>query len=158
MERFVTGFIRASLVWLAIGGLLGLAMVFWPGSALAYRPAHLHATLLGFVSMMIFGVAYHVIPRFCGNPLHSRVLPRVHLWIANLGLAGMVAGWVMRIPLPAIGAPVVGAGALLAAGGTGLFIYNIWRTLDGAGVRLGAPATAPSPPPIQLGMRRRLGS
>lgn len=68
MEPFVRKFIRASLVWFGVGILLGLSMSFWPMESLAYRPAHAHAHLLGFVSMMIFGVAYHVIPRFSGAP------------------------------------------------------------------------------------------
>ena len=55
--------------------------------ALIYRPAHVHANLLGFVSMMIFGVAYHVLPRFVGHPLHNRRMAVVHWWVANIGLA-----------------------------------------------------------------------
>jgi cbb3-type cytochrome oxidase subunit 1 len=130
MEPFVRYFIRASLVWLGIGILLGLAMAWWPGHTLVYRPAHAHANLLGFVSMMIFGVAYHVIPRFAGAPLRSRPLARVHLWLANLGLAGLVGGWVGRVW---VGAPANGLlhlGAALTAAGAFCFVYNIWRTLD----------------------------
>ena len=129
MEPFVRNFIRSSLVWLAVGILLGVAMAWWPYHALAYRPAHMHANLLGFVSMMIFGVAYHVIPRFSGNSLRSRSLARVHLWVANLGLAGMVGGWVLRVPLPGAGTPLLRLGAGVSAIGAFFFIYNIWRTL-----------------------------
>lgn len=55
MEAFVSNFIRASLCWLAFGVLLGTAMTFAPALTV-YRPAHMHANLLGFVSMMIFGM------------------------------------------------------------------------------------------------------
>jgi heme/copper-type cytochrome/quinol oxidase subunit 1 len=130
MDRFVVGFIRASLVWLGLGVILGIAMSIWPAGALAYRAAHFHANLLGFVSMMIFGVAYHVIPRFTGSPLHSRRLPVAHLWLANLGLGGMVGGWVVRVWGVPLGGTAVAAGALLSATGAGFFIYNLWRTLD----------------------------
>ncbi|HUF49370.1 MAG TPA: hypothetical protein VMN60_00965, partial [Longimicrobiales bacterium] len=71
MEPFVRRFIRSSLVWLGAGVLLGLWLSVDP-AAVIYRPAHMHANLLGFVSMMIFGVAYHVLPRFTGNALRSR--------------------------------------------------------------------------------------
>ena len=67
------GFLRASLLWLVVGTSLGAAMAIHPAWAV-YRPAHLHALLLGFVMMMIAGVAYHVIPRFTMAALHS---PRV---------------------------------------------------------------------------------
>ena len=130
MDGFVRSFIRASLLWLGVGVLIGISMAFWPGYALVYKPAHMHANLLGFVSMMIFGVAYHVIPRFSGNPLHSRRLPVVHLWVANAGLAGMVGGWILRVWLPRAGAAVLQAGAAASAVGAFLFIYTLWRTLD----------------------------
>jgi cbb3-type cytochrome oxidase subunit 1 len=143
MEPFVRGFIRSSLAWLGVGVLLGVLMAWWPGEHLVYRAAHAHANVLGFVSMMIFGVAYHVIPRFAGNPLRSRPLAWIHLWLANLGLAGLVVGWIGRVW---IGAPANGllpVGAALSAAGSFCFIYNIWRTLgSGAGAPSGLAAAA----------------
>lgn len=132
MEPFVRNFIRASVVWLGIGVLIGVSMAFWPAQALVYRPAHVHATLLGFVSMMIFGVAYHVIPRFAGRPLESRRLPRLHWWLANGGLALLVSGWGLRVGVPETGTMLVRAGAVLSAAGAFLFIHTIWRTLSHA--------------------------
>jgi hypothetical protein len=149
MDRFVVGFIRASLVWLGVGVLLGLLMTVW-SPAVAYRPAHMHANLLGFVSMMIFGVAYHVIPRFTGRPLHSRTLPMLHLWVANAGLALLVVAWMTRLAAPWLAPVALPVGAVLSASGAGVFIYNLWRTLDGAA----APRPAPQPairPPVAAG-------
>jgi cbb3-type cytochrome oxidase subunit 1 len=139
VEPFVRRFLRSSLVWLAIGIVLALVMAFRPYEAAALRPAHAHANLLGFVSMMIFGVAYHVVPRFTGAPLRSRVLPVVHLWLANAGLALLVTGWTARVFVPVAGNAAVQAGAVISATGAALFIFNLWRTLDAslrAGVRL----------------------
>jgi len=130
MEWFVRNFIRASLVWLGLGVLIGVSMAFWP-AAIMYRPAHMHANLLGFVSMMIFGVAYHIIPRFSGNPLHSRLLAGIHLWVANSGLALMVAGFLARVTWYAAGSLLIAVGATVSAAGAFFFIYNLWRTLDG---------------------------
>ncbi|HLL46933.1 MAG TPA: hypothetical protein VK399_09480 [Longimicrobiaceae bacterium] len=132
METFVRSFIRASLVWLRVGVLIGISMAFFPAQALAYRPAHVHANLLGFVSMMIFGVAYHVIPRFTGRALHDRRLGPVHLVAANLGLALLVSGWIVRVWAFGAGEALVRAGGAVSALGVGLFIYNIWRTLGPA--------------------------
>lgn len=130
MEPHVTRFIRSSLIWLGVGVSIGLAMALHPAGALVYRPAHTHANLLGFVSMMIFGVAYHVLPRFRGAPLHNRRLAEVHLIVANAGLVLLVGGWLLP---GALGLKfLVPAGGLISALGAGFFIYNIWRTLDGA--------------------------
>jgi heme/copper-type cytochrome/quinol oxidase subunit 1 len=136
MDPFVRRFIRASLVWLGVGVTLGLAMAVHPPAAVL-RPAHMHANLLGFVSMMIFGVAYHVIPRFVGRPLYSPRAATAHLWAANAGLAGMVAGFVLRLSRPEVGLPVLAVGAVLSAAGALAFIVNLWRTLDAAPVRTG---------------------
>jgi hypothetical protein len=128
MESFVRVFIRSSLVWLGIGVLLGVWMAVDP-RAVMYRAAHMHANLLGFVSMMIFGVAYHVIPRFTGSPLRSRRAAGIHVWVANAGLALMVTGWLSRATVPELGRWGVAAGGALSAAGAFLFIGNLWLTL-----------------------------
>src|SRR5688500_15021111 len=94
MEPFVRRFIRSSVVWLGIGVALGLTMGFFPSRMGVLRTAHLHANLLGFISMMIFGVAYHVLPRFSGRPLHAPRLAAAHLILANAGLAMQTIGWI----------------------------------------------------------------
>lgn len=131
MEPFVRRFIRSSLVWLGVGVSLGLWMVVEP-SAAVYRAAHMHANLLGFVSMMIFGVAYHVLPRFTGAPLRSRSAAAVHVVIANVGLACLVGGWMARVHWAAPGGVVLVGGAVLSAAGAFLFIGNLWLTMDSA--------------------------
>ncbi len=131
MDPFVRRFIRASVIWLGVGVIIGVLMAFWP-RALAYRPAHMHANLLGFVSMMIFGVAYHVLPRFSGAPLHNPRLAGLHLWVANIGLTLMVGGWIGRVWWRGAGEGALRAGAVASAVGAAFFIFNIWRTLDAA--------------------------
>ncbi len=135
MDVYVRNFIRASLFWLGAGVLLGVWMAL-TSRAIIYRPAHVHANLLGFVSMMIFGVAYHVIPRFSGAPLRSPRLALAHFWIANIGLALLVGGWLSRPHIADVGAAALASGAILSALGAFLFIGNIWRTLDAASARL----------------------
>jgi cbb3-type cytochrome oxidase subunit 1 len=118
-------------VYLGLGISFGLWMGFSP-MAVIYRPAHAHLNLLGFASMLIFGVAYHVIPRFTGHPLHNRRMAEVHWWASNTGLVAMVLGFIF-LPWTARARVAVEAGAVLAAIGAFLFIYNLWRTLDGTG-------------------------
>jgi len=145
MDPFVRRFIRAALAWFVVGMALGLYLAFAPMQAALLRPAHVHANLLGFVSMMIFGVAYHVLPRFAGVPLHDRRLPMLHLWVSNLGLAALVVGWTARAASTLAGEILVGGGGALSAVGGGLFVYNLWRTLDAAGAAARGPLAAPGP-------------
>ena len=144
MEWFVKAFIKASLGWLALAVSLGVAMGVHP-AWLIYRPAHMHMALLGFVAMMIFGVAYHVIPRFTGNPLHNRRLAAVHWGIANAGLLLMVIGFLVRPHASGTAVPLLGGGGTLAAVGAYAFTYNLWRTLDAV--------RKPSPPGVPLARR-----
>lgn len=107
MTEYVKGFVAASLIYFAAGALLGFhgatgVMV----AGLVF--AHAHLNLLGFMSMMIFGVGYFIIPRFNATTLRwPRLLP-YHFWIANLGLIAMIstfslsrsegpAAWLFRI-------------------------------------------------------------
>ena len=134
MDWFVKAFIKASVTWLALGVTLGLAMAVHPVWVI-YRPAHLHMVVLGFVTMMIFGVAYHVIPRFVGVPLYSKRAAGWHWWMANAGLLLMVAGFVVRARSGAVTTLLLSAGGVLSALGAYTFAYVLWRTLDGRPVR-----------------------
>lgn len=135
MDPFVRGFIKSSLFWLAGGVMLGVAMAIVPGFVI-YRPAHMHMNLLGFVTMMIFGVGYHLLPRLGGSPLRWKSLPVFHLWAGNAGLALMVSGFLIRPSLNSPGQLTLAIGALFSATGALSFVVNIWRTLDAGAVRL----------------------
>lgn len=52
--------------------------------------AHTHINLLGWVEMAIFAAIYYVIPRLVKRPIFSLKLVKVHFWIHNFGLIGMV--------------------------------------------------------------------
>ena len=130
MDWFVKAFLKASLAWLATGVTLGAAMGAHPAYTI-YRPAHAHMVLLGFVTMMIFGVAYHVIPRFTGHRLHSISAAGAQWFVSNAGLILMVIGFVIRANGSPVGTTVLSAGGILAAVGAYTFVYNIWRTIDG---------------------------
>lgn len=133
MDWFVRYFIKSALVYLGLGICMGTWMGFVP-EAVIYRPAHAHLNLLGFVSMVIFGVAYHVIPRFTGHQLHSPRIAAVHWWASNAGLVILVLGFIFVPWMPAA-RTAIDVGAVLAAAGGFLFIYNLWRTLDGSGIK-----------------------
>jgi cbb3-type cytochrome oxidase subunit 1 len=139
MEWYVRWFVRSSVSWLALGITLGLCMAVHP-QWIIYRPAHVHMNLVGFVSMMIFGVAYHVVPRFSGNALRNRALPGYHWWISNAGLAGMVTGFVLQPHAGMHGSGFLVAGGVLETVGAWLFVYNIWRTIGGT-----IPVARPAP-------------
>jgi cbb3-type cytochrome oxidase subunit 1 len=124
MARYTLAFVWAALIYFAAGILLGVTMALLPGSIGTLLLVHVHLNLLGWVSMFIYGVAYHVLPRFSGQPLHSPRLADLHVVLANVGLVGMVVGFVVQGPGPIVGV----FGALEAIGGL-VFVYNVGRTI-----------------------------
>jgi len=134
MEWYIKAFIRASLLWFAAGVVLGVAMAIHP-AWLVYRPAHAHMNVVGFLTMLVFGVGYQLLPRLFGHPLHSRGLAVAHFYLANIGLAGIVLGFLMQ-PHVGLGSRwVTGAGGALFALGALVWVWNLWRTFDAADAR-----------------------
>ena len=89
--------LSASIAWFAIANTFGLLM----GTGLVsylWRPAHGHMNLLGFVAMMIYGVAYHALPRFRGVPFTRPRLAFAQVALANVGLLGMALTWGLNGP------------------------------------------------------------
>ena len=90
MDRYTKAFVVASLVYFFLASLLGV----WMGASSAagwVQFAHVHFNLLGFMSMMIYGVGYFILPRFNGRTLHWPSWVPLHFYAANVGLIGMVA-------------------------------------------------------------------
>jgi cbb3-type cytochrome oxidase subunit 1 len=131
VDPFARAFIRSSLLWFVAGITLGLAMAMHP-AWVVYRPAHAHMNVVGFAVHMIFGVGYQMLPRFFGHPIHSRALATAHVWLANLGLAGLVSGFLLAPSIGARSIPVTASGGLLWAAGAYGFAYNMWRTFAAA--------------------------
>ncbi len=134
MEWFIKAFIRASVLWFAAGILLGVAMAVYP-QWIIFRPAHAHMNVAGFLTMMVFGVGYQLLPRVFGAPLHSRRLAVAHLYLANIGLAGIVAGFLLQPYRPVAGRWMLSTGGTLFAIGVVLWAWNLWQTFNAADAR-----------------------
>jgi hypothetical protein len=164
MDRYTKGFVVASLVYFFLAAVLGI----WMGGTDAagwVRFAHVHFNLLGFMSMMIYGVGYFILPRFNGRTLRWPSWVPAHFYAANLGLIGMVA---TAPELPSTGFILFSALSVLSAG---MFAVNLGATMllepssaeetseeddvssategkpEGAAAAGHAPAESPSVPP-----------
>lgn len=84
--------LTSALFWFVAAGLLGLLMGLGP-LPYTWRPAHAHLQLLGFVGLMIYGVAYHALPRFRGVVFRRPGVALFQVTLANLGLLGMALAW-----------------------------------------------------------------
>ncbi len=130
MNKLSTLFIRTSLVYLALGTILGLLITIGPG----YSFMHSHLALIGWVTFFIFGAAYDIIPHYSGSPVFSEKLGYVHFWLGNIGLIGLTLSYpFMRMYMlkgkdASDAVLVVILFGLIEAISIFMFIYNIWKS------------------------------
>jgi len=129
MDRFVRRFIIMSIVYLGISTVMGIVML-GDQSLLELKFVHSHLNLLGWVSMMIYGVGYHILPRFMGRPLYSAKTGEAQFWLANIGLVSMLLFYILNTYSPSgmylaltVMAGVIEGVSIL------MFFYNMLRTL-----------------------------
>jgi len=97
--RYILLFVYACIIYSIIGFSWGAIM----GGVPAFRHfvdysahgrlitlAHGHINLLGWVEMAIFASLYYVVPTVSRRPIYSLRLVKIHFWIHNFGLIGMV--------------------------------------------------------------------
>ena len=129
MDKFVRRFIIMSIVYLGVAAVVGIVML---GSekAMALKFVHSHLNMLGWVSMMIYGVGYHILPKFVGRQMYSKKLGEVQFWAANIGLVAMLVFYTLNLSAPsdALVAATVLAGVLELVS-IFLFFYNMLKTL-----------------------------
>jgi cbb3-type cytochrome oxidase subunit 1 len=129
MDRFVKGFIVSSIIYLGISTILGIFML-GNQDLLALKFVHSHLNMLGWVSMMIYGVGYHILPRFMGRPLYSNRIGEAQFYLANLSLVGLLVFYALNAYGPT-GTYRMLTVAFAAVQGVAilLFFYNILMTL-----------------------------
>ncbi|MDF2626917.1 MAG: cytochrome c oxidase subunit [Symbiobacteriaceae bacterium] len=132
MSNLSVGFIRTSVVYLLIGISFGLTMAIpgglsWLMEVGRGQPttAHAHANLLGFMLMMVMGVAYHIFPRFSGHPIRRMWMAWANFWSCQVGTALMVLGLLFRGIVPVM-LPI---GASVQVLGIVFFAINMFQVV-----------------------------
>jgi len=129
MDKYAKAFVKSSLIYLGLGTILGVLMVSWSDTRFIITRVHTHLNLLGFMAMMIYGVGYHILPRFMGRPVYSHRLGSIQVWLANITLVGLSLSWIME----SIQGGVWHVLAILFGIGQGvaifLFIFNLWKSM-----------------------------
>ena len=150
-------------------GAVAYTLVSLQGSFMAFREinrlthfthvtvAHAHLGLYGFVTMIMFGSIYYILPRLLGREWVSERLIGWHFWLVAVGLlaylvpltvGGILQGVAMGDPsstweqvVAAMKPGLVGrsvGGALLTAGHL-VFAWHVWLMFRGARARQGLP-------------------
>lgn len=129
MDKYAKAFVKSSLIYLGIGTILGIWMIVQPDVRFAITRVHVHILLLGFMAMMIYGVGYHILPRFMGRPVYSHRLGDVQAWLANVTLIGLSISWTLEASQSGMWSYSV----ILFGVGQGvsifLFMINLWMSM-----------------------------
>ncbi|HRE18359.1 MAG TPA: hypothetical protein PLW86_15040 [Rhodocyclaceae bacterium] len=113
-------FLRMAVIYALIG--VGFGIVMGLSHDFTNRPVHVHANLVGWVSLAIMGMAYHAFPAMAES-----VLARAHFWLHNLGLPAMLGGiYLIYHGQAGIGDPMAGIGSTVVALGFVAFAINVW--------------------------------
>ena len=129
MDKYAKAFVRSSLIYLGTGTMIGIGMVLWPDIRFTISRIHVHILLLGFMAMMIYGVGYHILPRFMGRPVYSARLGNTQVWLANITLIGLSISWIFEASQGGIWhnlAILFGTGQAVSIF---LFIINLWKSM-----------------------------
>ncbi|MBI2876350.1 MAG: NnrS family protein [Candidatus Tectomicrobia bacterium] len=127
-------FIKAGYGWLLIAGLMVLggdlyALVSGELLPHAYVGSYRHAITVGFITSLILGVAYRILPIFNGTELYRPGLMRLSFYLLLLGNTLRVvfqAGTLVWGHWPYL---LVGVSGYLELSALALFGWNIFQTL-----------------------------
>lgn len=121
-------FLRLGVVF----ALIGVSLGYWMGMTQQFglSPVHAHVNLLGWASMFLYGLFYRAYPQ-----AESGVLPKVHLWLASIGLVLMAGGLTIKLaPIPSlllIEAPLLMGGPTLILLGMVVFAIVVFKATGG---------------------------
>ena len=147
--RLVHRYVISAVVWLLLGGLVGLLEAFrfhttdlFTVEFLSFgriRPIHTGLVLYGWASLVLIAIALYVVPRSSKTNLHSLRAARWSLWLWNtalsLGVLSLLLGqnngnqeyrefplflWLGPVPVPVV--PLLAVSVLLLA-------WNFYKTL-----------------------------
>ncbi|TLY25074.1 MAG: hypothetical protein E6K63_14230 [Nitrospirae bacterium] len=91
------------------------------------RLAHIHLSLIGFVTLIIVSTMYHLLPTVLKGRLHSMSLTRVTVALLPLGMLVLLAGFLLSSLW------TQQAGGVIMLAGTVLYGLNLLRTWRDAG-------------------------
>ena len=140
MYSLVRRYLKTAIVFLAVGLALGGWMIVrrelagvYPSSYLV--SAHTHAIFVGFVMMMILGVALWLFPRpEKGDVRYSPRVAEWAYWLVALGTAGRVAGELARSGVDALWLRwAVVLSGLAQIAGVAVFFYTMWSRIRPVG-------------------------
>lgn len=142
MYTLVRRYIKTAILFLAVGLVLGGWMIVRRELFGQFPPpylvsAHTHALFVGFVMMMILGMALWLFPRpEKGDERYRPHVAEAAYWILTGGTATRIAGEIARVVVSGLWLRVlVTIAGLAQVVGIMLFFYTMWSRIRPVGSR-----------------------
>lgn len=123
--------VRAAFLFLALGVVLGVTFALDRTWGPRLRPLHAELNLWGWATLLVYGMAYHVLPRFSGRPLRWPRWAEAQSYAAVAGVALVALGWTAQAMRIEAAPGLLLAGGLLQAAAAVAFATMIGRLLTG---------------------------
>jgi heme/copper-type cytochrome/quinol oxidase subunit 1 len=143
VHSLVRRYIKTSIVFLLVGLAIGGWMIIQRELLHRYPPqyeisAHTHAVFVGFVMMMIQGVALWLFPRPDKDDHRYRpALALTAYWLVTVGTAVRVAGEIARVwPVAEWVAWAIVVAGMAQIAGLALFFYTMWARIRSVGSKV----------------------
>lgn len=128
-------FIKLAYAWYVISSamiFLAAAWSFGTGQDMPhfYLGAYRHAFTVGYITTIMMGVGYRVLPIFNGTTLFSNRHMRISFWLIMIG---NIARVVFQLGTGSLGKPafaLMGTSGYFEFAALILFSWNIWKTLN----------------------------
>jgi hypothetical protein len=123
--------INAAFICLAFGIGLGAWFAIDRVQGASLRPLHVELNLWGWVTLLIYGMGYHMLPRFAGRPLVRAQLAALQSWLAIGGVVLVALGWILSLGGWPLGQLLLIGGGIVQVGAAALFALLIGELLIG---------------------------
>jgi hypothetical protein len=130
MNRLSIRCIKAAFVFLVLGIGLGAWFAVDRTAGALLRPLHAGLNLWGWTTLLIYAMAYHMLPRFTGRPLRWPRLSVVQSWLAIGGVVLVAAGWIAVLSGLPLAQMVLLSGGALQVAAAALFALLIGELLS----------------------------
>jgi heme/copper-type cytochrome/quinol oxidase subunit 1 len=146
VTRLVRLYVKTSFVFLLVGLVLGgyitiQVNLVGPGVPWPLITAHVHLLLVGFLLMLVFGVATWMFPRPArDHGRHRPGLAWVVYWLLTASTVTRVVGEVAAAAAGTRGSFLAALGGLGQLAAAAVFVLNMWGR-----VRMPGGVTPPSP-------------
>jgi cbb3-type cytochrome oxidase subunit 1 len=117
--------IKIASIYFVVGVCFGMFMSI--SHKFEYASVHAHINLVGWVSLALAGLVYHVFPE-----AGKSILGKIHFWLHNIGLPLMMISLFFLVSGNTSAEPFVAVGGTLTALAVLTFMINVLKNVSAA--------------------------